>query len=162
MPTAHWLRLTVETKHVVTTTSDIIPLQMVPRPFIIGCTSAVLMATMSSCEPPGNRQYRVTGTVTLDSQPLADGTITLGSVDGTTHPNSGKIIDGHFDIMAYAGDKKVVIIAPKETGEVTSMGPIKAESLSPRYNRRSILVATIQPDDGANLLKIELTSQAAP
>jgi hypothetical protein len=59
----------------------------------------------------------VTGTVSLDGQPLSAGIIRFQPADGQTATAEAPITDGKFSALVPPGDKKISISAPKVTGK---------------------------------------------
>jgi hypothetical protein len=108
----------------------------------------------------------VSGTVTLDGKPLADGllyfkTISLGTID------SAEINDGAFQGKAELGDRRVEIFA-YEKGTVRPKGDdpmipmssrTRGKSLIPeRYNLDSTLTVTVTRE-GPNQFTFDLKSK---
>ncbi len=105
--------------------------------------SALLGCSGSREEPT----YDVSGTVTLDGAPLADGFINFESDPPDGQPSgSAQITKGNYATKSRAGKKKVTITANKSTGEKDSGGfDITVNWLPARYNSNSILKAEITP-----------------
>ena len=59
----------------------------------------------------------VSGTVTLDGQPLQSGLIRFVPVDGQTPTAEATITDGEFSVEVPVGEKRVSISAPKVVGK---------------------------------------------
>jgi hypothetical protein len=102
----------------------------------------------------------VTGTVTLDDQPMPDGTIYFktiieGSVDEMA------IKDGKFQGLVEVGDRRVEVCR-YGLGPPIKMGnaelPNRIETLPARYNLESELKATVQ-EDGSNNFTFAVTSK---
>jgi hypothetical protein len=96
----------------------------------------------------------VTGTVTLDGQPLKAGTIRFDAVDGRTAAADASIADGKFTAKLPPGDKRVTITSPKVVGKKkmydTPDSPVyevAEESLPARYNSQSELKLTVKLGD---------------
>lgn len=110
----------------------------------------------------------VAGTVTLDGQPLAAGTVNFVPKDGTSTTVAGQIKDGAFQVEAPVGLKQVMFSAPKPTGKTTKMydtpdspeTEIVEELLPPRYNVTSELSWEVVR--GRQEAKFELTSSSGP
>lgn len=123
-----------------------------------GCNS-------SSTSPHKENTFPVSGTVTLDGEPLADGEIhflspQMGTLDIV------KIAAGKFQGEAKAGDRRVEIRAYKDEerkpteGEPTMPGADEASRvnyLPARYNSQSELKAPVT-EAGPNEFTFELTS----
>ena len=92
----------------------------------------------------------VSGTVTLDGQPLQSGLIRFVPVDGQTPTAEATITDGEFSAEVPVGEKQVSISAPKivgkrkvyETPDAPSID-IVAELLPARYNVTSELTLNV-------------------
>jgi hypothetical protein len=92
----------------------------------------------------------VTGTVTLDGQPLKAGTIRFDAVDGRTAAADATIADGKFMAKLPPGNKRVSITSPKVVGKKkmydTPDSPVydvTEELLHARYNAQSELKLTV-------------------
>jgi len=89
--------------------------------------------------------YDVSGTVTIDGAPLADGFINFESEtpDGQP-PGSAQITKGNYATKSRAGKKKVTITSNKPTGEKDSGGfDITVNWLPAKYNTKSELSAEV-------------------
>jgi hypothetical protein len=88
----------------------------------------------------------VTGTVTLDDQPLAEGTIVFESEDGKTPAASGTISSGKYSLKVAPGPKTVRILATKASDKVDpAMGGAPKVSIIPAvYNSQSTLKADVK------------------
>lgn len=115
---------------------------------------------------------KVSGTVTLDGQPLATGQIEFAPTAGTTGPTAGaEIVDGHYEVPAVSqglrigGTYRVAIISFVGSGEWI-MHPDepsgKREALkniiSERYNVKSELQVTISKNARDNVFDFALSS----
>jgi hypothetical protein len=118
---------------------------------------------VSGCSgPKGPTLNPVAGTVTLDGQPLAQGSIVFDPADGKGIATAGAIKDGAFKADCPAGIKVVRISASKETGEKDEYGSIVSISLIPDdYNSKSSLNANIAAGNNSGL-KFELVSKPTP
>jgi hypothetical protein len=92
----------------------------------------------------------VSGTVTLDGQPLKSGTIRFDSVDGRTAAADASITDGKFTAKLPTGDKRVSITSPKVIGKKkmydTPDSPVydvTEELLPKKYNAKTELSMTL-------------------
>jgi hypothetical protein len=88
----------------------------------------------------------VSGTVTLDGQPLKSGLIRFVPADGQTPTAEATITDGEFSAEVPVGEKQVSISAPKVVGKRPAyqapnspMIDIVEELLPARYNMTSEL-----------------------
>jgi hypothetical protein len=92
----------------------------------------------------------VSGTVTLDGQPLQSGLIRFVPVDGQTPSAEATITDGEYSADVPVGEKRVSISAPKVVGKrpayQTPDSPtidIVEELLPKRYNVSSELTLNV-------------------
>lgn len=108
---------------------------------------ATLLITGCSSEP---RLYPVSGAISLDGQPVADGDIMFVSLDGVRGPDPGKIKDGNYALKTTEGKKRVEISASKiRPGGARGGGgePVPEEYIPNRYNMESKLNADVQPNN---------------
>ena len=128
-------------------------------------TGAVLLLAIlvvAGCSGGDGRQA-VTGTVTLDGQPLDSGSVNFQPADPSAASSSGAAIrDGEFTIPRDKGLKpgayKVSVRATKETGrmiEDPQMGQI-AERVAVKFQEEGTL--EVEVGDGKNHFDLELTS----
>ncbi len=109
---------------------------------------------------PEAKKYPVSGTVTLDGQPMAEGlvyfkTISAGAVD------AAQIKGGKFQGRAQEGDRRVEICLNKT--EIQETGPgmkteVQKNLIPPQYNEESTLTAKVTPQ-GPNEFKFELVTK---
>jgi hypothetical protein len=122
-----------------------------------------LLAAIAGCSEQAD-QATVTGTVTLDGQPLAAGEIRFAPADGQSSTAGATISEGKFTASVPPGEKKVQISAPKVTGKKkmydTPESPtvdIVQELLPARYNVQTEL--TISVGNGTQEEKFDLKSK---
>ena len=125
----------------------------------------VVCLVLDGCGRPTSRseakKYPVHGTVTLDGQPMPDGTIYFKTV-ATGALDFASITDGKFEGQAQEGDRRVEISRTKS--EVHESGGMKTEvqtELIPaKYNTdpANTLKATVSPQ-GPNQFTFELKSK---
>jgi hypothetical protein len=97
-------------------------------------------------------QAIVTGTVTLNDQPLQNGTITFLPADGATASAAGVITDGKYRVEMPPGEKRVLISAMQVVGqrqvyEGDPDSPVVdevREMIPPQYNAASTLTVDVQ------------------
>jgi hypothetical protein len=111
-----------------------------------GFVAAILM--VAGCNDAGPKTYLVTGTVTLDGQPLKEADILFLPLDTSLGPDAGRIRDGHFAFRAKAGRKLVQIRTSRPVRINTAMGEttVWKNNLPARYNSQSILQAEVTPE----------------
>ncbi|MBM4097920.1 MAG: hypothetical protein FJ261_14265 [Planctomycetes bacterium] len=118
--------------------------------FFLFLLSAVL-AAVSGCM--GDGLAEVSGTVTMDGQPLKDGEIILESTDQKSTPAGSKISEGAYTMRTTPGPKVVRILASRPTSKPDPvMGSAAREAaIGPEYNTKSTLRAAINPGKQAGL-----------
>lgn len=124
-------------------------------PFLVVCLA------FSACNRgrPEPKRYPVSGTVTLDGQPLAEGLITFKTI-ATGAIESIDIKDGKFAGRAEPGDRRVeVYFFRMKTQDIDGMKTeIKENVIPARYNTESTLTKNVAPD-GPNQFTFELLSK---
>src|SRR5437763_138390 len=127
---------------------------------VTGSLFLVVLLALGGCGRRGPIMVPVSGTVTLDGEPMSDGiiyfkTIAEGSVDQMD------IKDGKFAGQVEVGDRRVEICR-YGLGPPIKMGngeiPNKIETLPARYNQESELKATVT-ERGANEFTFEVKSK---
>lgn len=131
------------------------------RNVVLALLSLIICTALSGCSKgrPEPKRVPVTGTVTLDGKPMAEGTIYfktigLGSVDRMD------IKEGKFEGMAEVGQRRVEINQIKSGPPIrTPLGdlPNVTNKIPSKYNTQSTLTATVT-DEGPNEFKFEATS----
>jgi hypothetical protein len=110
---------------------------------------AALVGFANGCSAD-SKDSIVTGTVTLDGQPLKSATIRFDAADGHAHAADATIANGKFSAKMAPGDKRVSITAPKVVGKKKAYDApnspvidLTEEMLPKRYNAQSELKATV-------------------
>ena len=117
---------------------------------------------VAGCDSGGPQS--VSGTVTLDGQPLPSGDILFVPESGDQGADAGKIEDGKFSFTSKPGKMKVQITAQREVAGKTERGAMgeslaKTEQyLPPRYNTATELTAEVTPG-GSNRFEFPLQSK---
>jgi hypothetical protein len=146
------------------------------RPRVLSAAVAAWLSALAAAGCGGGDglpRKEVTGSVTLDGQPLAEGTLQLqpeGAGPGGTAVSAGGIIKGgRFRIAAEAGPVpgtyKVLIFSHGGAGQPgqpaaapgAQTGP-PPERIPARYNEQSSLTAAVAAD-GANEFSFDLKSK---
>lgn len=127
--------------------------------FFVAALVGLLVAGCSTDSKNG----LVSGTVTLDGQPLENGLIRFIPTDGHSASNDTTIVKGAFSTSLPIGDKQVSISAPKVVGKRkmydTPDSPtvdVTQELLPARYNVQTTLTLKVEP--GKQQKAFELTS----
>lgn len=126
---------------------------LVVSPALLGCGGKGGMGTVS-------------GKVTLDGQPLADGLITFVPADGNSPTAGGKIKDGVYSVQASTGSQKVVINASKVTGSRKAYAddpnsPVittTKEILPEKYSSAPTTELKVEVKGGSNTANFDLSS----
>jgi hypothetical protein len=85
--------------------------------------AAVLLsvAALGGCSDDGKDEVEVSGRVTMDGEPVPQGTITFLSLDGSTPTGGGVITDGSYTAKVPVGAKKVTVLGNKIIGTEPSL-----------------------------------------
>ncbi len=110
------------------------------------CFAVVGLVLLGSCsrEP---KLYPVSGSISLDGQPVSDGDILFLSADGARGPDPGQIKNGKYELKTTAGSKRVQISVSKiRPGGARGAGgePVPEEYIPARFNLESELTADVQ------------------
>jgi hypothetical protein len=144
-----------------------------------GCSRATVILIVGllgpGCSQEGDELPReaVSGTVSLDGQPLAKGTIRFmpaqgggqvaaveggGMIDEGSFsiPREGGLVPGNYQVAVYAGGAGAA--SKGANGPVTGGAAPNKESIPTKYNSKSTLTAEVKKGD-ANSFKFDLTSK---
>ena len=103
------------------------------------------LAFLGGCREPAPELFPVRGTVTLDGQPLAEGTVYFKSVQSGTL-DTLPVKDGKFEGKSLPGERRVEVVAYRLIPISGPMGGEVQESLiASRYNSESELTAIVTP-----------------
>jgi hypothetical protein len=133
------------------------------------CACAVSAAALvSGCGgDDGPVKYEVTGTVTVNGEPLDEGDIRFLPEDGRGTVGATRITDGAFTLMSEAGAKRVEIRSAKERegtgglprtqppGAMMLPGNLRFETIPKMYNQESTLTAEVT-SNGENHFEFRL------
>lgn len=136
---------------------------MVAKPF---CSILVVACSLFGCSHDARQALE--GAVSLDGQPLSEGSINFMPLAGTNSPTTGaNIQEGRFVVAresgALPGKFRVEIVAKRKNGQRilsdTAGGLVDQyeQFLPARYNRDSQLTADVT--SGVNRFVFSLTSQ---
>lgn len=125
------------------------------------CLAAIATVLQIGCGengPAAPKTYLVSGTVTLDGKPLADGAIVLDPEDGQSIAAQGAIKDGTFSFESPVGPKIVRISASKVTGEKDQYDqPVSVPLVADEFNTQSTLKTEVKAVENKDL-KFEVKS----
>lgn len=121
----------------------------------IGCSSGVK-----------SNEVKVSGTVTIDGQPIEIGSVSFVSADGATPTGGGNIKDGTYVAFVAPGEKKVLVLGNKLIGTEklydTPDSPTreKYEKVTPpAYNADHLTPLTANIEAAQDDLNFELTKK---
>lgn len=120
----------------------------------------LMLAALVGCgKSSGPKTVPVSGTVTLDNHPLAEGTVYFKTV-ATGAIDALPVKDGKFDGSAEVGERRVEVTAYKtKVQDLNGMkGEIKESLVGPRFNTSSTLTASVKAE-GPNTFKFDVTSK---
>jgi hypothetical protein len=110
--------------------------------------AAALLAFLAPGCGDGPKTYKVTGAVTWQGTPVADGQINFLPADGSVHPATAKIANGRYEARVPAGSMKVEVYAERDLGFNKAMNQnVKESYIPPEYNALSTLTLDVQPND---------------
>ncbi len=109
--------------------------------------TALFLTAVSALAGCGDSSMaQVSGSVTVDGQPIDKGAIAFYPVDGKAPTAGGEIKAGAYSVRVPVGLMKVEISMPKEVGKKKLYNtpnspehPIYSEALPPRYNKNTEL-----------------------
>lgn len=110
----------------------------------------------------GDGMLTITGSVTYDGQPLADGAISFHPLDAKIAPQGGLIAAGRFRVRTRPGRYRVEIRATRPQAgavELTPGATPREQYIPARYNDESTLEAEVTPQ-GANTFTFDLQSKS--
>ena len=121
-----------------------------------------VMGLSPGCGETGPKLVSVTGQVTWNQTPLAEGAISFEPLDASQVPAGGKIINGSYAVRASVGKHRVRILATRPGSTVNSqMGAAPREQYIPAmYNSQSAIEVEVTPA-GPNKFDYPLVDQPA-
>jgi hypothetical protein len=111
------------------------------------------------CGPSGPKVVPVSGTITMDGKPLADGLVSFKTVQ-TGDIETISVKDGQFQGKAEEGDRRVEIYTFRiNKGDFGGMPrEFKQNLVPPRYSAESTLTAKVT-SEGPNQFVFEIKSK---
>lgn len=122
-------------------------------PFVLALASFALVS-LAGCEPSGPETVPVTGTVSFDGTPVAEGDIVFIPPDPTALSTAARISGGVYAMDATPGEKKVEIRATRivpgkaNTDNPGSTEPAMEMFIPTKYNTETTLKQTVPPEGG--------------
>jgi hypothetical protein len=142
------------------------------RPWLVPTCLTVALLLVAGCGKEGATRGAVSGKVTLDGKPLADGSILFTPVKGTRGTaTGGQILNGQYELAESAGPavgkNRVEIRATRKTGKMVQkpFAPLgqtveeAVEAVAPKFNSDSTLEVEIKSGD--NTADFKVTSAPA-
>lgn len=121
------------------------------------------------CKPSNVNTVKVTGTITIDGEPLEQGGIKFSSVNNDTTASGGIISNGTYVAEIPPGKKKVLIIGTKVVGKEklydTPDSPTrdKLETVTPaEYNKKELTPLEADITHETKTLNFDLSSKFKP
>ncbi len=111
---------------------------------ILNTSLLVSLLLLVGCGDQGGSRipprYMVSGTVTLDGEPLKSGSIRFSSPEDASLgiSSGGDVVDGNYEFMAIPGKKSVKISCMKEVKK-----HVFQNLIPPKYNLKSTLTAEV-------------------
>jgi len=125
------------------------------------CAATAIALVSVGCGGNSDGQREVSGTVSLDGQPIENGEIVFHPVSGDGAAQGGPIKDGKFQFQATAGEKRVEITATREAATPAPDGlPNYVSYIPAQYNSKSTLKETVQ-ENSDNEFEFKLTSSGS-
>ena len=124
---------------------------------------AALAVVMTGC---GSGKPVREGVVTLDGEPIANGSILLMPATGKGQTAGTGIVDGRYRMEASPGPMKVIINSPRKSDkkifdpaaeDTSRMADLYVERVPERYNEATELEVTVVP--GRNTFDFALESE---
>jgi hypothetical protein len=131
------------------------------------CAIVLGLVCLAGCSGGGVKTGKVYGTVTVDGQPLADGTISFNPLDGNTPTAGGKVTNGAYSVVVPRGNQKVLVSAPKVIGSRkayegdpnSKMIDQYQETLPVKYTNPFETPLTVDVNSGAVKADFEISSK---
>jgi hypothetical protein len=110
---------------------------------------ALLLFTGSGCGDGKPPKYPLSGTITFDGKPIAEGSIMFIPSDRHSSTETAAIVDGKYAIELPVGQKLVMVEASRFIGpEDKAMGVRPRDQYLPdRYNVESKLTMEVKPQN---------------
>lgn len=129
--------------------------------------AGLCVAVVSGCGGPSPPVTApVSGSVSYDGKPIADGSITFAAMDGSCAPNVLQITEGRYEGRVVVGEKRIEVRAMRQaertgsaaTGPGGDEGPMLENFIPAAYNDASALTGSIAVP-GPVVIDLELTAR---
>ncbi|WDI41049.1 hypothetical protein [Bremerella sp. P1] len=133
-------------------------------PTIVQLSIAIsLSLPILGCSGEQTTAVPISGTVTVEGDPVEKGSITFISVSGNVPSAGAVILDGRYTAKVEPGDKKIMVLGSKVIGQEpefeddpnSSMRDVMKTTTHPNYNAKHLtpLATTIdKPTDDLNFV----------
>ena len=134
------------------------------RHFCLATSVLFLAVSLLGCGgESGPTTYPVSGTVTLDGEPIKGGRIALWDAEGKVATAAGTVTNGEYSLQSQPGKKLVKITARREvpgkfdTSNPGEKHPVIEQYIPSQYNEKTTLTEEVTPE-GENQFNFELTN----
>jgi hypothetical protein len=128
------------------------------------CTLFLGLIVLAGCGKAGPAKGKVTGSITVDNQPVTDGDVVFESLSGGGVPESIKIVGGAYEGFVTAGKHKVKIFGYKNMDVMpgntpgADAGGNRTNIVPAKYNQESTEVREVTTA-GPNKFDFSLSSK---
>ena len=133
-------------------------------PIIIALSIVCSIPLLQGCGGPASSTVPISGTVSVEGQPVEGGLITFISVDGEAPAAGAPIQDGAYQAEVEPGEKKVMVLGTKVVGEEYILKGVpdsgtrqKIETIThPNYNAKHLTPLTATISDSNEEMNFDL------
>jgi hypothetical protein len=122
------------------------------------------LGVVAGCSSAKKEEVEVTGSVTIDGQPVPQGVVQFVAADGQTPTGGGVIQDGKYVAKVPPGEKKVLVLGTKVVGQQSdpdmpgSAPEDKLETVTPpQYNAEHLTPLKATVTDAEQTIDFKLT-----
>lgn len=105
---------------------------------------AAIVLTGFGCSSKTVKTVKVTGKITIDGNPIEQGSISFIEIDGKTPTGGGSIKDGTYIANVPPGNKKVTVLGTKLVGTEPEFADVKDSPMRNKYE-------SVTPPDYSNV-----------
>jgi hypothetical protein len=123
----------------------------------VGCAHLLLLSALPLLNACGTSTGTVTGSITIDGEPLSSGVISFVPAEGSGTPTTSNVAGGKYELTTSTGKKFVQISAPIVVGKRKEyeapdapLVEITDERLPPKYNSQTELTFEVKPGRNSN------------
>lgn len=114
----------------------------------------LVVCLITGCDSADSNTGIVQGTITIDGQLPAKGSMSFSPLDGSSPTAGCNIVEGRYEAIVPLGTAKVEIRVPKQVGERkirntpdSPVRPVIEEVLPPKYNDQTELEVDVVPGE---------------